>query len=101
MSVEFACHNCGRELKVQEQAIGRRVRCPECATLVVVPNPADLKAEQEPEDLSAESSPAEEELEEPVQDITPAALPEMEVSEPPEEPHEVRERRRARTIARR
>ena len=25
MSVEFVCHNCGREMKVQEQAIGREV----------------------------------------------------------------------------
>ena len=75
MSVEFVCHNCGRELKVQEQAIGRRVRCPGCATLVVVPNLAGLKADQEPEDLSTEPSPVEEELEEPVQDISPAPLP--------------------------
>ena len=89
MSVEFVCHNCGRELKVQEQAIGRRVRCPGCATLVVVPNLAGLKADQEPEDLSTEPSPVEEELEEPVQDISPAPLPGTEVSEPPEGPPQV------------
>ena len=76
MSVEFVCHNCGRELKVHERAIGRRVRCPECETLVVVPNPEDLKAgEQESEELPAEPSPVEEEVEEPAAEkLAPAAV---------------------------
>ncbi len=61
MSIEFVCHHCGQELKVHEQAIGRRVRCPGCETLLVVPDPAELEAEKhESEELPAEPSPVEE-----------------------------------------
>jgi len=49
MSVEFSCHQCGRELKANERAIGRRVRCPECETLLVVPDPAAARDESEVE----------------------------------------------------
>jgi biopolymer transport protein ExbD len=66
VSIEFVCHNCGQELKVHEQAVGRRVRCPGCDTLLVVPEPAEIEAEeQESEELPAEASPIEE-VEEPV-----------------------------------
>ena len=47
MSVEFSCHECGRELKANERAIGRRVRCPDCETLLVVPDPAAATDELE------------------------------------------------------
>src|SRR5947209_3446844 len=39
MSIEFLCQVCGRELKADERAIGRKVRCPDCATLLVIPDP--------------------------------------------------------------
>jgi biopolymer transport protein ExbD len=65
MSVEFTCHACGSELKVNERSIGRRVRCPECATLLVVPDPAagleelsEQEAEQ-PDDDIVELEPVE------------------------------------------
>jgi biopolymer transport protein ExbD len=86
VSVEFVCHNCGREMKVQEQAIGRRVRCPGCETLLVVPNPAELESEdEESEEILAEPSPVEEEAEELAtqQPITPAAQRKTEAWRPP------------------
>ena len=83
MSVEFVCHNCGREMKVQEQAIGRRVRCPGCETLLVVPEPAELKAEEEEsEELPVEPSPVEED-EPAAEPIAPAAQRETEAWHPP------------------
>jgi biopolymer transport protein ExbD/DNA-directed RNA polymerase subunit RPC12/RpoP len=44
MSIEFACTECNRELKVNDRAAGRRVRCPHCGGLLVVPDPADETA---------------------------------------------------------
>lgn len=41
MSVEFSCRECGRTLRVNKSAIGRRIRCPDCATLLTVPERAD------------------------------------------------------------
>jgi len=65
VTVEFLCHHCGREMKVQEQAVGRRVRCPGCETLFVVPDPAEFEAEEEgSEELSVESSSLDDESEE-------------------------------------
>lgn len=52
MSVAFICDHCGRELKANERSIGRRVRCPDCATLIVIPDP---KARPEPVDENAEA----------------------------------------------
>src|SRR6476661_3985847 len=46
MSIEFICQVCGRELKADERAIGRKVRCPDCATLLVIPDPAAFEEEQ-------------------------------------------------------
>jgi biopolymer transport protein ExbD len=47
MSIEFLCQVCGRELKADERAIGRKVRCPDCATLLVIPDPAEYEEEQQ------------------------------------------------------
>jgi biopolymer transport protein ExbD len=70
-------------MKVQEQAIGRRVRCPGCETLLVVPEPAELGAEEEESDeLPVEPSPVEEE-EPAVEPIAPAAQRETEAWRPP------------------
>lgn len=41
MSFQFTCQVCGRELKADERAIGRKVRCPDCATLLIIPDPGD------------------------------------------------------------
>jgi len=61
MSVEFICHECGRELKANERAVGRKVRCPECATLLVVPDPAEY--EEALEDVEGDLIDRGEELE--------------------------------------
>lgn len=50
MSIEFICQVCGRELKADERAIGRKVRCPDCATLLVIPDPAAVEEEEQPGD---------------------------------------------------
>lgn len=36
-SIEFGCSACGRMLKVPQQASGRQAKCPQCATVQVVP----------------------------------------------------------------
>ncbi len=61
MYFKFPCTNCGKNLKVREENVGRKARCPYCHTSVVVPEPP-----QQPEssgldlaslDLSAAESP--------------------------------------------
>ena len=47
MSIEFVCQVCGRELKADERAIGRKVRCPDCAILLIIPDPAAAEEEQQ------------------------------------------------------
>ena len=52
MRIVFSCEHCGRELNVGERLAGRRVRCPDCAALLVIPEP---QAESpEPEESSAQ-----------------------------------------------
>jgi len=58
MSIEFVCQVCGRELKADERAIGRKVRCPECATLLVIPDPAAFEEEQQAGEVAAEEPEA-------------------------------------------
>jgi biopolymer transport protein ExbD len=56
MSIEFLCQVCGRELKADERAIGRKVRCPDCATLLVIPDPAEYEQEQQADEAVVEES---------------------------------------------
>ena len=84
MSIEFVCHNCGRELNVHDQAIGRRVRCPGCDSLVLVPNPAQLEAAQpEAEQAPVEPLAVEEQVEEPVpEQVAPPAAHDVQATQP-------------------
>jgi biopolymer transport protein ExbD len=79
VSVEFFCDHCGRELRADERAVGRRVRCPECATFLVIPEPA------------ATSQPGDESLK-PI-DESIVELEPVEESEQPAEPERVEQRR--------
>jgi biopolymer transport protein ExbD len=56
MSIAFPCDKCSRELRVSDHAVGRRVRCPDCDTLLTVPDPATLAAKPKtPSDKLEES----------------------------------------------
>jgi biopolymer transport protein ExbD len=52
MNVDFNCSHCGRELRADARHAGRRVRCPDCATLIAVPAP-QTKIEESIVDLEA------------------------------------------------
>jgi len=45
MSLSFACIKCGREMKTYVRAAGRKVRCPHCDTLLVIPQPSAAEKE--------------------------------------------------------
>jgi uncharacterized RDD family membrane protein YckC len=45
--IEFACENCGGLLRVGEQAVSQRVRCPRCRTMQAAAN-ADARKEPAP-----------------------------------------------------
>jgi biopolymer transport protein ExbD len=93
MSVAFLCHNCGRELKVHDRAIGRKVRCPGCDTLVLVPEPAEFAGGSESVDAPAEeaedggSTPAA--IDPAVEKVIPSASRETSNWEPTEFPENV------------
>jgi len=36
--IEFGCKNCGQKLSVQDQHSGKRVKCPKCGSVGVVPD---------------------------------------------------------------
>ncbi len=39
--IEFGCKNCGQKLSVQDQHSGKRVKCPKCGSVGVVPDNSD------------------------------------------------------------
>ncbi len=39
--IEFGCKNCGQKLSVQDQYSGKRVKCPKCGSVGVVPDNSD------------------------------------------------------------
>jgi len=41
MSIQFTCGNCGKRLKVADEAAGKRGRCPGCGAVVQVPTTPD------------------------------------------------------------
>ncbi|WP_425618507.1 ExbD/TolR family protein [Anatilimnocola sp. NA78] len=41
MSITFSCPECGREIKTSDQYAGRRAKCPQCSTAIVVPTTLD------------------------------------------------------------
>jgi len=86
MSIEFVCQVCGRELKADERAIGRKVRCPECATLLVIPDPEAVEEEEQGGDEAvAEEQEVEPYQSKPEEDIgatAPMELEEVQALEP-------------------
>ncbi|RMG39194.1 MAG: hypothetical protein D6725_05680 [Planctomycetota bacterium] len=48
MYFQFACEHCGKGLKVREENIGRRVRCPYCRQSMTVRAPEDGAADEAP-----------------------------------------------------
>jgi biopolymer transport protein ExbD len=57
MSVEFLCPECGHELKADERSSGRRARCPDCGTLLIIPGPTADAGEPEDELVALEEVP--------------------------------------------
>jgi len=79
VTIQFTCEHCGLELNMDERHAGRRVRCPECATLVVVP-------ELQPE-TPEPAEPAPQAIEESIVDLEPVEQPPPKAREkPPPEP---------------
>ena len=44
MPISVACPTCGTKLKAPDNAVGKKVKCPKCASLVVVPAESDEAA---------------------------------------------------------
>lgn len=40
MPIQFACTGCGKQLRVDESSAGKRAKCPQCETILQVPNVA-------------------------------------------------------------
>jgi biopolymer transport protein ExbD len=52
MTIRFTCSDCGRKLKADDRYAGAKIKCPKCATTVVVPRegkPAPAKVERRPQ----------------------------------------------------
>jgi biopolymer transport protein ExbD len=81
MNVEFSCENCGQEMRADSRHVGRKVRCPGCERLIVVPT---LKAE-EPEEI-VELEPVEEARAKPAAMSKPVGRKQEQVPPAPEPP---------------
>jgi DNA-directed RNA polymerase subunit M/transcription elongation factor TFIIS len=58
MPIPFDCPSCGKTLKAPEETAGKRIRCPHCKDVIVVPEPvyeAEEVAPPAPADEPAES----------------------------------------------
>lgn len=42
MSIKVSCDSCGKQLKVRDEAAGKRVKCPDCGSVVQIPEPDDV-----------------------------------------------------------
>ncbi len=51
-TIEFGCSACGRMLKVPQQAAGRQAKCPQCATVQIVPT-TDNSAATSPQSMDS------------------------------------------------
>jgi DNA-directed RNA polymerase subunit RPC12/RpoP len=40
MPIELKC-KCGRAMRLKDDAAGRKIRCPDCETMLLVPQPVD------------------------------------------------------------
>jgi hypothetical protein len=58
MPIPLQC-DCGRSLRVKDELAGRKVKCPQCAAVLVVPQP-EPPAEDRAYELLADDGPAEE-----------------------------------------
>ncbi len=60
MPIEFRCTSCNKLLRVREEAAGRQAKCPECETILQVPNatPDSAPAEPPPPPPAAAPPPA-------------------------------------------
>ncbi|MEM6688356.1 MAG: biopolymer transporter ExbD [Planctomycetota bacterium] len=57
MSISIQCLQCGKELSVNQSLAGRRVRCPDCDTAIVVPaEMEDVIAKERADEKSSETS---------------------------------------------
>lgn len=51
MSIKVSCDSCGKDLKVRDEAAGKRVKCPDCGSVIRVP-----QAEAPEDAVDAESA---------------------------------------------
>jgi biopolymer transport protein ExbB/TolQ/DNA-directed RNA polymerase subunit RPC12/RpoP len=58
MYFEFACSNCGKNLKVRPEHAGRRVSCPYCRTQIIVPTAEEEAVEEIEEFVEQTSGPS-------------------------------------------
>src|SRR5688572_26908834 len=40
MPVDVTCSSCQRKMRVPDTALGKRIKCPKCQTIIDVPNPS-------------------------------------------------------------
>jgi hypothetical protein len=69
--------SCGQQLRVQETLAGKKVRCPKCQGVVMVPQPV------------AEPLPLPDPIEEPLLEVLPADPPAVAVSKRPRQEHDI------------
>lgn len=46
--IEFTCFNCGKKLRVRDEAAGKRGHCPQCETVIQVPQAPSRRTEATP-----------------------------------------------------
>jgi len=71
--ISFHCKKCGKKIKVSEEQVGKKGRCPKCRTIVVVPKPKDVAPAISQSDLGSQKHP---ETHPPVADTTQKQEPE-------------------------
>ena len=49
MPIRAECNGCGRKLQVKDAAAGRRIKCPDCGSVVRIPDAPSVSAAAAPE----------------------------------------------------
>jgi hypothetical protein len=93
MPVSFSCP-CGKKLRVGDELVGRRVKCPGCARVLSVPAPAAAKPAPAPAVVKPEPVPAPAAVKPKPAPVQPEPIPEPEPQEPLEEEEAPKKRRK-------
>lgn len=77
MPIPFACESCGRSLNVRDELAGQQIYCPDCKSILTVPNWS-----APPEEVNQETAPPQDDFAARAEELPPQPAMEPELPRP-------------------